>query len=277
MNKSNSKQKRLIKKQEQLNEQISLLQEQKDKISSEIEIERIKNVTAYEQEKNKIDQALKEYKEEYYISCEQYGNTLEKAYKQAEEKYQQKMEHLEKDRAAAAAEIEKLAELLTAGRAAKLREKDLSLYKLQISDRHLKDVEMLEDIKLQLTQPIVLSKLIWSTYFQKQTVELCTRIFGTTKTCGIYKITHLPSQKVYIGQSVDCATRITSHIKHGLGIDAPATNKLYTFMQQEGVWTFSFELLEKCSKDQLDEKERFWIDTYQSNITGLNTKAGNNK
>ena len=46
-------------------------------------------------------------------------------------------------------------------------------------------------------------------------------------------------------------------------------------MQRDGVWNFSFELLEECSSDLLNEKEAFWIDTYSSNIYGLNTMKGN--
>ena len=46
-------------------------------------------------------------------------------------------------------------------------------------------------------------------------------------------------------------------------------------MQQTGVFSFTFELLEKCTKDKLNEKERFWIDMYASNQAGLNMTKGN--
>jgi len=45
-------------------------------------------------------------------------------------------------------------------------------------------------------------------------------------------------------------------------------------MQKEGVWNFSFELLEECPKELLNEKEKFWIEMYQSNKLGLNTMKG---
>ena len=85
---------------------------------------------------------------------------------------------------------------------------------------------------------------------------------GTNTKCGIYKITNLISNQAYIGQSVDIASRFKQHIKCGLGIDAPASNKLYKSMIEDGVWNFSFELLEECSKDKLNERESFWIDLY---------------
>jgi hypothetical protein len=51
------------------------------------------------------------------------------------------------------------------------------------------------------------------------------------------------SGEIYIGQSVNISDRFKQHVKCGLGIDAPATNKLYNNMQEYGVWNFSFEIL----------------------------------
>lgn len=103
---------------------------------------------------------------------------------------------------------------------------------------------MLEDLKTSLHNPVILSKLIWTQFFQKQTNELCDRVLGKKTVCGIYKITNLLTEQCYIGQSVDVAKRWKDHCKCGLGIDASATNKLYNSMQQDGIWNFSFELLE---------------------------------
>jgi hypothetical protein len=69
--------------------------------------------------------------------------------------------------------------------------------------------------------------------------------------------------------------RWKDHCKCGLGIDAPSTNALYNAMQKDGVWNFSFELLETCPREQLNEKEAFWISMYQSNKFGYNSTKGN--
>jgi hypothetical protein len=46
-------------------------------------------------------------------------------------------------------------------------------------------------------------------------------------------------------------------------------------MQTYGVWNFTFEVLEECSKEELNEKEKKWIELYQSNTVGYNgTKGG---
>ena len=146
-----------------------------------------------------------------------------------------------------------------------------------MSDADLEDIQKLESVKLMLHNPTVLSKLIWSTYFQKQTTEMCNRIFGLNPICGIYKITNLKTKQCYIGQSVNVQDRMKQHIKCGLGIDSSISNKFYNAMQKDGPWSFSFELLEECSKEKLNEKEKQWINIFQSDKFGYNSTKGNSK
>ena len=177
------------------------------------------------------------------------------------------------------AQLNKIKASLSAGVEARLREQEkkdkLNFYKLSINDNDMSDVKMLENLKTSFHNPVVLSKLIWTQYFQKQMSELCDRVLGKKTICGIYKITNLLTEQCYIGQSVNCGDRWKQHCKCGLGIDASSTNKLYNSMQKDGVWNFTFELLEECPKQLLNEKEKFWIEMYQSNKFGLNTMKGN--
>ena len=175
-------------------------------------------------------------------------------------------------------ELNKLKASLSAGVEARLREQQkkdkINFYKLSINDADLADVKMLENLKTSFHKPVVLSKLIWTQYFQKQMTELCDRVLGKKTVCGIYKITNLLTEQCYIGQSVNISDRWKQHCKCGLGIEASATNKLYNTMQKDKVWNFTFELLEECPKEMLNEKERFWIQMYQSDKFGLNTLKG---
>lgn len=175
-------------------------------------------------------------------------------------------------------ELNKIKASLSAGIQACLREQEkeekINFYKLSLNNADLADVTKLENLKNTLNKPVVLSKLIWSQYFQKQMTELCDRVLGKKNVCGIYKITNLLTKQCYIGQSLDIAKRWKDHCKCGLGIEASSTNKLYNSMQKDGVWNFSFELLEECPREQLNEKETFWIDMYSSNIYGLNSVKG---
>ena len=176
-------------------------------------------------------------------------------------------------------ELNKLKTSLSAGVEARLREQQkkekINFYKLSIKDTDLSDIEMLENLKKSFHNPVILSKLIWTQYFQKQMTELCDRVLGKKTICGIYKITNLLTEQCYIGQSVDISKRWKEHCKCGLGIDASTTNKLYNSMQKDKVWNFSFELLEQCPRNLLNEKEKFWIQMYQSNKFGLNIMKGN--
>ena len=270
-----------IERQKLLNIQneISSLSSKKIKLIEEIEKEKQKADKIYEKEKKRISEQLEIYKKNTDYASEQYAYCLEKEYQKIEKEYDNKLKQIEQDKKDADLALQKLRDSLSAGVQAQLREKEkeesINFYKLNVSESDLEDILSLNKLKITFHQPVVLSKLIWSTYFQKQTTEMCNRILGTTKKCGIYKITNLQSKQCYIGQSVDIATRWKDHIKCGLGIDASATNKLYKAMQKEGVWNFSFELMEECPRTQLNEKERFWIELYQSDKFGYNLTKGN--
>ena len=107
-------------------------------------------------------------------------------------------------------QLDKIKASLNAGVEARLREQQkkdkLNFYKLSLTENDLADVKMLENLKASFHNPIVLSKLIWTQYFQKQMTELCDRVLGKKTICGIYKITNLLTEQCYIGQSVSiCA------------------------------------------------------------------------
>lgn len=178
-------------------------------------------------------------------------------------------------------DLDTLRNTRAAAQEALLKEKQikeqLDFYCLHISPEEQDDILTLERVKTKLHQPRILCMLIWSTYFQKQMTSLCNNIIGINKISGIYKITNQKTNECYIGQAVDIATRWKNHAKYGLGIDTPQNNKLYKAMQEDGLWNFSWELLEKCPKEQLDEKEQFYINLYQSKEYGYNSIAAPKK
>ena len=63
-------------------------------------------------------------------------------------------------------------------------------------------------------------------------------------------------------------------MKCGLGIDTPANNKLYQSMYKEGIDNFTFEMLEECVAADLNEKEAFYINLYNSYDYGYNSNKG---
>lgn len=150
-------------------------------------------------------------------------------------------------------------------------------YMLCPKTTEIDDIKKLEKIKTDLHNPRILSMLIWSTFFQKPMTTLCNNILGTATVTGIYKITNQENDMCYIGQAVDMATRWKNHAKCGLGIDTPAGNKLYKAMQEEGIWNFTWELIEECPSSQLNEKEQYYIDLYDSKNYGYNSNIGVSK
>lgn len=270
-----------IERQKLLNIQneISSLSSKKIKLIEEIEKEKQKADEIYEKEKNRISEQLEIYRKNTDYASEQYVYCLEQEYQKIEKEYDKKIRTIEKEKQDADAALQKLRDSLNAGVQAQLREREkeeaLDFYKLKVSDNDLSDIAALNKIKAVFHQPTVLNKLIWSTYFQKQTTDLCNRILGPGKKCGIYKITNLQTKECYIGQSVDIASRWKDHVKGGLGIEASVTNKLYRAMQETGVWNFTFEVMEECSREELNEKERLWIELYQSDKFGYNLTKGN--
>lgn len=186
----------------------------------------------------------------------------------------QQIEQLEAERAKLAASIE-------ASIKARVREKEikeqLDFYCLKIDPIDLNDIETLNKVKGRLNKPRILSMLIWQTYYQKPMTQLCNDILGASTITGIYKITNQVTNQVYIGQARDVASRWKEHAKCGLDIDRPAGNKLYQAMLEDGIHNFSWELLEQCSATELNEKERKYIELYQSAQFGYNSNKGVSK
>ena len=89
---------------------------------------------------------------------------------------------------------------------------------------------------------------------------------------GIYKIENKINKRVYIGQSTDIQKRWKDHINN---CNASKYNyAIYVAMRKYGIENFTFEILEECPKDKLSEREKYWIDFYETNTYGYNIKSG---
>lgn len=150
------------------------------------------------------------------------------------------------------------------------------LYKLNVSDTDLTDIKLLRSIQFKLTNKRILSMLIWQTFYQPLAKKKFPIILGKKENvCGIYKITNMLDDKIYIGQSVDIYKRFCQHCRMGLGIDTPQNNKLYAAMIKDGLENFTFELLEECPSEELNNKEAYYISLYNSVQYGYNSVKGN--
>ena len=93
------------------------------------------------------------------------------------------------------------------------------------------------------------------------------------KICGIYCIKNLVNNKVYIGQSIDIDKRWYTH-KSELNRNAHKNKKLQNAWNKYGSSQFEFRILKVCSKDELDNFEKYYIDFYDSYKNGYNQDLG---
>jgi len=85
---------------------------------------------------------------------------------------------------------------------------------------------------------------------------------------GIYKITN-PNGKIYIGQSIDIERRWYRH-KHDYINDNRNTH-LYNSFKKYGLDEHTFEVIEECDETQLNKRERYYQEKYNSIEEGLNS------
>lgn len=87
---------------------------------------------------------------------------------------------------------------------------------------------------------------------------------------GIYKITKKENDKSYIGQSNNIERRFQEHQSKGATSRIP----LDIAIQKYGKDAFIYEVLEECNIDELNQKEQYWIQYFQTNINGYNCNLG---
>ena len=94
---------------------------------------------------------------------------------------------------------------------------------------------------------------------------------------GIYKITNTISNKIYIGQSINIEKRWGAHRTRPFNSNSTSYNSpLYRAIRKYGISAFTFEVIEECPAELLNQKEQFYIQLYQANEPefGYNLTAG---
>lgn len=96
----------------------------------------------------------------------------------------------------------------------------------------------------------------------------------TKKISGIYLIKNKLNNKCYVGVSIDIYSRWRQHKywAKNKGVVSRITNSI----RKHGIENFEFSIIEQCDKEFFEEKERFWIDSYDSVSNGYNLTYGGN-
>lgn len=238
-------------KKEIQNTQLELLQEQMSAAADKLGKEFQESRDQYEKEFLQAQQeTINGYKEQIQV-----WNNLLTVTKSELEKYRKLVE----------------CAVLENKRAEEKKEKE-NFYRLQLAVEDLEEISKLREVSKYLRDKEPLNKVIWKVYYENPYTDLIGRVLGKQVHTGIYKITNLTNGMCYVGQAVNVADRWKQHIKRGMGAEAPTRNKLYPAMLAIGVENFSFELIEDCTKEELNEKEQYWQDFFKAKEFGYSIK-----
>ena len=217
-----------------------------------------------------IDHAIEEHK----LSLQQQSGQFQKELKEQEDKLKLQIEEiqaeLEEERGKRAAINEEIL------RQRKL-EQEQDFFRIQLDPDDTDDIEILRSVTTRLRHPEAINKVIWTGYYQKPLAELRKRILTNGDVSGVYKITRLKTNEIYIGQTTSVDKRWQEHVKSALGVGTLASSQLHRVMKNDGPENFTFELLEEVPKDKLRERESYYIDFYDSKTYGLNSVTGDKK
>lgn len=92
---------------------------------------------------------------------------------------------------------------------------------------------------------------------------------------GIYKITNNINGKSYIGQSIDIENRWKQEKSRAFSLQASAYNNILSqAFRKYGIENFTFEIVETCKPEELNEKEIYYISKFNTYYEGYNATTG---
>ena len=152
--------------------------------------------------------------------------------------------------------------------------KEADFYRIPITPAAQNDINKLKSVAAQLNNPATLYKLIWKEYYENGFNAMIGRVLGNDKEkSGIYKITDIRNQMCYIGQTTNFKNRWRTHAKRAVKAEEGTSNRLYQDMWENGLENYTFQIVEICGKDKLTEREKFYIDFFNSKEWGFNSKT----
>lgn len=154
-----------------------------------------------------------------------------------------------------------------------LKEK-ADFYKINVSDYDIQDLKLISQIEQNFHNKEVLNRAVFDTFIKKPMNEMIKRVLEGRTPSGIYMITNTLTNEIYIGRAVSVDKRWQEHCKSCFNIGTIAHSTLHTRMAKEGIWNFSFQLLEEVPKENLSEREKYWINFYKTKEYGMNERQG---
>ena len=147
-------------------------------------------------------------------------------------------------------------------------------YRICITSDDCEDIEILRGIRNKLHRTAFLDKIIYDTFVSKYVKEMAKRVLQGKDPSGIYKVTNIKTNEIYIGKSTNVATRWVNHTKSAYGLEGVADSQFQRALKQYGVQNFTWELVEAVPKNQLTTREKFYISFYNTIEFGYNQRVG---
>ena len=90
----------------------------------------------------------------------------------------------------------------------------------------------------------------------------------------IYKIQNILNNKVYIGQTIKTVEKRFIQHKNNSNKSYFSQIVLYKAFNKYGIENFNCEVVEEIDNSKLDEREKYWIEYYDSYFNGYNSTLG---
>ena len=146
-------------------------------------------------------------------------------------------------------------------------------HRIFLSKEQEQDIQFLLSIENKITNKEILHKLIWSEYLQKPFTEMINNQFGSKIPKNvIYCIENIETNQKYIGKtSAEVNKRWTEHIKSSLSISTISHQRIHDALFAN--WTnFYFSIIEEVKDGKLLDREKYYINLYETNKYGYNMK-----
>lgn len=229
-----------------------VLRTEKERLQSELELT----------QKLKLQQLQQEYKTKTEV---------------LEEDFQQKKYQIDTELSSCQKSLDQFKQIQDSVNEAIRRKKELEeqeyFYSIDVSKNDQEDISILQSMDARLHNRDVIPKLVWELFIRRPTQEMIKRVTGGKDGSGIYKITYKKTGEAYIGKTTSFSTRWQNHIKTAIGLEAAARATLHNRMAKDGLWNYTFEILERVGKEHLSAREAYYIDLYGTK-NQLNMKSG---
>lgn len=237
-----------------------------------------KEITDAANRKIELEKQIKDEQSTLHSSLAALQSDYKVRKEQLESEYNVYKEDIEGRRTKLREEIEdyeaKQKEIINRFKEDEAKRQQADFYRIKISDADKSDVTKLKKLAQSFNKPTAIYKLIYEVYYKAPIEALFKRVLGDdAQKGGIYKITEINSQKVYIGRTVKFQERWRLHSKRGCGIDK-TSGLIYDAMMEQGLENFTWEIIEVCPKEEQSEKEKYWIKFYHSDEYGYNQNKG---